>query len=311
MCRLAIASWARAAALVAALCVAGCRDDEPKPTPEAPEAPATPPATQPTAQTSAESLTYLDVFEQSANGLPTTRPLDVPLPLSEAAAVELHQPVIVDSRGVLWITDPGGTSVDDIVSDPDAWRESDLVVQEHVTYARTTRRGSETYVEAVTIDGSQAGWHHATGSAPFDIKTAAWDRAFLWSDAIVVPTDSGISVVRLLDVPEDAQQYWRRYGDSAPEARPDGDGRVHISNTIATADDWLILPAGERLLAWSAQAGQVETFDGETWSALPEEAGWTSEALHFVTYVDGSVAQITPDGIVKSSAARPAAGLDG
>ncbi len=274
----------------------GCEEPEP---PVLPEPPPTPPATQPTtvpATQPAGPATYMDAVREVLPELPTEALLDEPLPLANAAVATLHRPVLIDAVGCLWVTHPDGRSLSDIATDADAWIATEFVVDAQVLYTRNVRRGDERFVEAITTDSNGYRWHHATGSAAFAIGVEPdFSRAVPSGDSVVVPTDAGATVIELVDEPEDVKQYRRRFGQEASSQRPDADGRVIVMNW--SADDTgqtQLLPAADGVLAWRTGAA-VAYFDGSAWQPLAEADGWSSDAVHFVPYGDGSVLQIEAD----------------
>src|SRR5690242_18160213 len=78
---------------------------ESKPPPMMPStAPATQAAVNPTSAPLPPPKEYMDVVLRTYPKMPTTQPLGVPLEMSDAAHLILHDPIYVCSRQDLWIT---------------------------------------------------------------------------------------------------------------------------------------------------------------------------------------------------------------
>ncbi|MEM1013508.1 MAG: hypothetical protein AAGI46_14965, partial [Planctomycetota bacterium] len=283
--------------MLSVMLVVGC-DRDPKPVviePTEPEAPTTQPATRPAEVEPTPIVVYHDLLLEAEPDLPTTRPADVPLPTTDAAAVVLTSPHLVDSRGVLWLSHPNGQPIDDVARDPEAWRESEFVTDQRARTTRVAFRGEDRFLEVLTANNGRVTWHHATGAAEAELSAARWDDAIGWKDALAVPTEDGVALLRLVDVPDDPKRYERRYGGLPIDQRPDPDGTIEVLATPPTpADDWRLMPAGDAIIAWSGTADSVQLFKDGTWQSAGDD--WSADALHFVPYVDGSVLQVMPDG---------------
>lgn len=86
-----------------------------QPTPAAePAAPTPPPASEPAPPLT--DLLGIVLYEQP--NYPTTQPLDLPADLPDAARIELSSPAYLDGVGNLWITNPNGQPIADVLARP-------------------------------------------------------------------------------------------------------------------------------------------------------------------------------------------------
>ncbi len=126
----------------------------PRPLPPTPPTrPATVPVTRVAVPRPRVLREFIDLVRLRYPDMPTTRPLEVVLDLSEAGHVLVEHPVLMDPSGTLWITHPDGRSAQEVIENPGA-------------------------VNIVTCPVSFAHWHRDA-------------RSGHWKVSLVVPTRRG------------------------------------------------------------------------------------------------------------------------
>lgn len=280
----------------------------PKPVAPVVIAPATAPATLPTSAPAptppGKPKNFLDVVRLQYPDFPTTQPLVIPLTRSEAAKLIIHDPLYVDANGELWITrsdaEPTST-VFKIVNE-----QSTHVTRENVVYVHRWLDASNTWWPQLICRKEDGSFEIVTRNGRQDIPgkyNYDWAHAYSWNEAIVVPTDRGVSVIR-------------------PDRRP-----MELYHEFVAADQYdpakfsrpLSMLDWRGMIAWmpwengkTGSRGAARLID-EKWTALNAEAKWPEKLLHLVPLLDGSIIQIVVDDQEKASvnlATLDAANLD-
>ncbi len=187
-------------AFVTALGMAVMLWDKPSPSPDPEPSPA--PATQPVEVADItppppSPTTLLDVIRLAHPRFPTTQPLDFPVKFAESAKLVLDLPLYIDPRGDLWITHPDAGPLAQTLSQ--AGYEQTHVVAERVAYVRWLADTWGTVRPHVITAAPDGGFIHI---APSGVRSRLprddylWTYAMDWQDAVVVPTPSGVSVLR-------------------------------------------------------------------------------------------------------------------
>jgi len=244
-----------------------------------------PPASQPTSRPE-PPRTVLDVVRRTVPDFPTTQPLGVPVELSEAARLIFPHPVYLSAapRLDVWLTHPDAPAVDDVLrSTPDLARQQTFVTRErvlHVHWLNTSAsdeepspvvvvRAPDGSIELVDKSGRRA--------APLSASRAyAWQRAVWFDNAMVLPFDTGVSVVRFMPEPVETSVDLPGKGGA-----------------------FTVIDAGGGLLAWTsdvntpAGVSAVARYVTGAWTMLDPVDGWSSCPLQLVPLLDGSVLQIS------------------
>lgn len=254
----------------------------------APTVPATtqsapaPPATLPAAPK--PPRTYIDVVLRAHPGFPTTQPLPIPLNLAESARLVFDDPIYLDPIGQLWITRTDAEPTSSVLKS--ATTQPTHVIRERVAFVHRwpdVRGIWQPYL--VVADGEtggyalvQAGGRQPLGSA----HRYDWSRAFSWNDVIVVPTETGVSIIRPDRRPLELHHEFK-LGAKGPKSPPQ------------MLLDW------RGLIAWmpwepgrNGSNGAMR-FVNDAWIDLDKSRGWPQRLLQLVPLLDGSVIQIHVD----------------
>jgi hypothetical protein len=236
------------------------------------------PATRLAATAPAPPPTYIDVIRAANPAVPATQPLGVPLDLSEAAHLIVHDPVYLDGSGMLWITQANASPVAAALAHPQDPPEH--VVRDRVVFVHWWLDDDGEWRSAVVTAGTGGGFVFvtATDQTPLPVsRHYHWAAAYSWQNRIVVPADQGVSVFDC--VPKLVEHY---------HALP---GLAGNGNPAVTVLD------SRGVLAWSpwengrpGSAGASRFVDG-SWSDL---AGglWSTRPIQLNPLLDGSVLQI-------------------
>jgi hypothetical protein len=290
-----------------AVLMAGCDGDDPAPPPAGPPAtrPAPPSAAEP--DPASRPLATLDDLirrDFPDYGKADRRPS--PAPFDEAGRFAIDTPVHLDANGNLWITDPRGRPVAEIISDPATADLQTFVVDQPVRFVWWRAGPGGPTPEVITDDEGGLVWHHALGSVPLPDLGYRFDSAFVWDEAIVTPVSDGIALLRPALRVEDVAQFLRRFADVPPERRPDASGTVDVEHLVMPGAD-RVRPEtradGVGLIAWVPwdEANQLPGGDGVyrfadgTWSKLDADDGWGDRPVHLMPLADGSVLQLALD----------------
>ena len=241
---------------------------------------------------------YWDVVLATYPKLPATQPLDSPLSLDQAARIVLDDPVNLSPRGDLWITRPDAPPAEAVLKA--AVKQQDeqltLTLRDEVAYVHWRPRPDGTWTfemvcrkpgggyEVVTADGSRR------RTIPWS-RNYRWDRAQEWNDDVIVPTDTGVSIMRF--TPEMREHYFDLVNGSAggaaegnPAEKPGKYGEPQV------LFDW------EGIMAWMPwDAGKTggrgaARYVNEAWTPLGPDQGWPARLLQLLPQPDGSVLQV-------------------
>ncbi len=253
----------------------------------------TAPATQSLAQ--APPRTYGEVLKAAYPQLATTQPMGVPLNVyTEAAHFVLTDPVYVCSRLDLWITRPDaepGESMLEQAIDEQTHLVRDLIAFVH--WAPDDRGKWRPRIIAKRDDGgfeiiSPAGRIPITGNHPY-----IWRRAMSWGNAIVVPTESGVSILTPGEKIEEVHHAFTPPNEpsSEPSSEPSNDplAEPQVTFDFNGIIAWMPWDDGRR-----GSSGAVRFADGK-FSPLGPGEGWPEKLVHVVPLLDGSVLQIIRD----------------
>lgn len=231
--------------------------------------------------------TYLELARSLYPSITQQELLTVPLDLSEAAHIRLDDPVFVCGRGDLWITRADAPETSTVLSK--SYDEQTHLVRERIEFVwwRDDGQGNwSAWIVAKTLTGYEwIGGNKSRLAMPTD-EVLDWRRTILWGDdALVVPTNRGVAIVRIKPTPSvDAVTLLE------PDAKP---GPLNQPQ---------LLTDGQGVLAWvpaDADGRAIGTrvarhIDGK-WTTL--DAGeWPNNVVHVVPLVDGSVLRLIANG---------------
>lgn len=243
-------------------------------------------------------LTYMSVVRAAYPSLPTTQPLAAPLDLSQAARFVLKDPIYLSRmRGDLWITRPDAPPANQVLRDaldPNAPDPQTHVLRERVVYVHWMPTDAGNWVPYLICRTGPQEYEEIwpAGRKPLPSRPYRWEHAFSWNQDVVVPSSTGVSVLRLgSDIKE---SYHDLIGDGAAATRP-----ADIGQPRALLD-W------QGLLAWipweKGQLGSrgVARYVEGKWTDLGPQQGWPEKIVHLVPLRDGSVFQFVSmdDGAV-------------
>jgi hypothetical protein len=258
----------------------------PSPTVVATTQAATRPATRPALTTApAKVSTYVDAVRTENPQVPATQPLALPVDLSDAAHLIVHDPVYLDPLGHLWIAQADAQPTVDALrtpSDPPEHVLSDVPVFVHWWINADGDWAAAVITRNHSTDG---GYDVVTlrDRVPLDVDRAfQWQRAFSWDGKFVVPSDGGMSVFEMTGPSRFTEHYHALPGltPGAPASPP-----------LAVLD-------AKGVLAWSpwergksGSRGVSRYVDG-TWTDLSSDT-WPEKLIQLIPLLDGSVLQIT------------------
>ncbi|HQY88351.1 MAG TPA: hypothetical protein PK402_06815, partial [Tepidisphaeraceae bacterium] len=290
--------WIITMSIVAVCALTGC----PKPEPEKPAtapttstgtttAPTTTPATQ-AIKPPLESL--LDVVRAHDPEFPSTQPTTMPVDYMIAAHHVIEEPIYLCARGDLWLTSSEGVSAEQLMLT--AFKTQTHVTTDRVRFVRwfhsgdarlrnlianfiVEREGQEFFVGLLERYAKPAEPIALDGKIRRD-----WSRAWMWNDAIVVPTDRGISVIRIVN---ESERKLRLDERSIDLTEPMPGSETHV----------IFAPVG--LLAWSSHAdsdrmSRVAKFENDEWTIvagddIAQRGSWPKSIDQVLPMLDGTV----------------------
>ncbi len=226
--------------------------------------------------------TWGDVVFAALPQLPTTQPLGIPVDPADAAHVILSDPIYVCSRLDLWITRSDAEETDAVLAAaPD---EQTHLTRERVLYVHWAPddrgrwqpqlicRDENGQTQLVT----RAARRPVPGKHPY-----LWHRAMSWNDRIIVPTETGISILTPGKEFAEAHHEFARPESAAAPSEP------QVSFDAQGLICWMPWDTGR-----SGSTGAVRFADG-AFSPMGSAEGWPERLVHVVPLLDGSVLQIT------------------
>jgi hypothetical protein len=255
--------------------------------PQKPQLNLNPPTTAPTTRPIApkpKPQDFMDVIRLHDPDFPTTQPLAIPLSLAEAAKIVIPDPIYLDSVGELWITRSDADSTTKVLAT--ANDRSTHVTRENVEFVHRWPDEKGVWQPQLICRSSSGNYEIVTQTSRQDIPPTDhvfdWSRAFSWNDAIVVPSDRGISILR----PDRRPMEIYHQFIAANQFDPNKFSRVQALL------DW------RGLLAWMpwendkiGSRGAARFLD-DKWITLDATANWPEKLLHLVPLLDGSVLQL-------------------
>ncbi|HEV7301657.1 MAG TPA: HEAT repeat domain-containing protein [Tepidisphaeraceae bacterium] len=199
--------------------------------------------------------------------------------------MQLPHSAYICGRGDLWITHPDAPETPAVLQK--AYDQQTHLVRETIEFI-WWRRDDDGRFNPWIATRTAAGYEWITPTKRLPMPTDAtldWRRAIFWTDdAIIVPTATGVAIVRMTPEPVvEAITLLAPSAETTPLQRPQ----------FATD--------GQGVLAWVPASGDVAPgtgvaryIDGK-WSMLDESA-WPASVVQLVPLIDGSVLRITTDG---------------
>jgi hypothetical protein len=236
------------------------------------------------ATTKPTALTYVDVVRRANPLIPATQPLALPVVLTDAAHIVLHEPVYLDPLGHLWITRADAKPTNESLRAPADPPEH--VIREVPVYIHWwVDDNGEWQAAVVTHKPGGGGYEFITHREPIEVdieRAFRWEQAFSWDGKIIVPADQGISV---FDVqPNQVREHYHALPGMPPA------GTVGVTTPLAVLDT-------KGVLAWApwdnghtGSRGASRFIDGN-WSDLTTEQ-WAAKLVQLIPLLDGSILQI-------------------
>ncbi|CAN5456062.1 hypothetical protein BH09PLA1_BH09PLA1_14720 [soil metagenome] len=335
-----LASGVLALGIAAGAIFLGRSKSDPSPPPNQPAtAPASMPVT-PVTQPKPAPISYMELVRAVHPNFPTTQPLELPLAsLGDTARIRFDNPIHLDTAGQLWVTRSDSPTVSTLLQQAVAraeqkkksasrrlkpasqptepeYDEQTHLTRDRVVFAYLTFNEMGEPQQQVVIRKREGGFELVNLDGRIDLGTPGrkycWDRA-RWvprdrDSAIVVPTDSGISIFRPQARPIELFQEMAnspaadRFAVATSPATTTPATQPTTSPRIAPANappQFLLDPRG--LLAWippdngkPGSSGAYRFVDGK-WQHLDESKDWPLQIVHLVPLLDGSVLQIVTD----------------
>ncbi|HZL36722.1 MAG TPA: hypothetical protein VFC78_15490, partial [Tepidisphaeraceae bacterium] len=273
-------------------------------------APAKParPATRAAAAKPKFSRAYMDVIRAAYPGFPATQPLGVPLELSQAAHILLHDQVYLSGlpSPQMWITRADAAPTGQVLkeaADPNADCDVQLV-RERVAYVHWMPDDSgewPPYLVCRTTDGRYEVISAAQGRRPLPkARDYRWEKAVSWNEKVIVPSARGVSIFRFSpEVSESYRELAPPFGPSSRPAAPLAEPCFVLDNQGVVA--WMPWENGKT--GGRGAARYIEAVGDDpatrpafgTWTDLAPEAGWPARILHLVPLRDGTVLLMAVD----------------
>ncbi|WP_428936994.1 hypothetical protein [Fontivita pretiosa] len=256
------------------------------PTALSPTSPGTAPATHPASAPAPppKPTQYLDVVRLHYPDYPTTQPLMVRLSMKEAARFVIPEPIYLDNLLQLWITRPDAEPTHTVLNS--AAEKLDHVTRERVVYVHRWPDEQGTWQPQLVVrKPSGEGFELVSRAGRQEIgNTYAyhWHRAFSWNDAIVVPSDRGVSILRPDRRPMELYHEFVPADQFDPGSYAQPQTLLDWRGMVA----WMPWEQGRR-----GSDGAVRFVDGQ-WVRLDPASGWPRKLLHLVPMLDGSLLQL-------------------
>ena len=219
----------------------------------------------------------LDVLRLRDPDYPTTRPLDWPVEVADAARIETDLPLRIDSIGRLWIAHPKGRTITELLKSPPG--NPTRVADRLPLFAD----GSNVIAVA---DGGVVALMEADGTRPIAGAAAEWNwaAAATLGDDLLVPADTGVMRIDLehLTTLPIAKLFDAPANDTLPRAR----------NAV------VIYSTGERAYAWApfendrGGSDRVMVFVADRTTPPAEVTGLVSRLIQLTPLADGTLLSI-------------------
>jgi hypothetical protein len=274
------------------------------------------PQTQPTTTTRPAPLpaetpvekTYMDVIRAEFPSLPTTQPLAAPLDLSQAARMILRDPLYLSkSRGDLWITRSDAPPIKQLLHeliDPTIQDSQSHVLPERVAYVHWMPSESGPWIPYLVCrnekgTGYEVVWAKDRKALPVQ-REFDWDRAFSWNENVVMPSRTGVSILR----------FGPNMKESFQQLVPDSTANAGQPQALLDWQGLLVWAPWER--GATGSNGAFRYVDGK-WRPLGPEQGWPRKLAYLVPLHDGTVFQFvqgTDDAITVQTTSLDQAAVD-
>ncbi|MDB5331636.1 MAG: hypothetical protein JWP03_2787 [Phycisphaerales bacterium] len=237
----------------------------------------------------------LDIVRAAYPDFPTTQPLAVPLDISQAAHLVLHEPVYLSGipRQELWITRPDAAPTERVLKDAvDDKQDVDAhVLRERVVFVHWMPDNVgiwPPYMVCAKPDGSYEVVSTAFGRRLLPARRDYhWEHALAWNEKVVVPSASGVSVFRFAP---DVSESYHELASPAPAAGIGPGRKLAEPRVLLDAEGLTAWIPWENGLIGSRGAGHyVDAKEGGKWTDLSPDSGWPEKILHLVPLLDGTV----------------------
>lgn len=246
--------------------------------------------------------TLLDIVREKHPRFPTTQPLDFPVKFAESARLKLDLPLYIDPRGDLWITHPNADPISKAMTS--AATQQTHIVPVPVAYVRWLADSVGTVRPWVVTrtDGTTGGFEViGPGGArrPLPRADYLWLHAMDWQDATLVPTPTGVSVLRFQGELREqhfdflAGGYLDRTPLPSPATQPTADAIDHpIPQLVEDTRGILAFIPWDGHHPGSTRIARY--IDGE-WQLIPAESEG-EQVVHLIPLLDGSLIRLVRAG---------------
>jgi hypothetical protein len=245
----------------------------PSPTP-----PPAPPAPKP-------ATSYLQVVRTAYPDFPATQPLDFPLDLPQAAHLVVHDPVYLSTppRTDLWITREDAEPTEKVLKDAmDPSQDLQVhVTRERVSFVHWVPTESGSWIPYLICPDSGGEFEAVStkGRQPLPRKNYRWNHAMSWNGSIIVPCQSGVSILRLQPkISESYHELAPQGSNGAGENLSEPQVLLDLKGVLA----WLPWEQGK-----TGGRGAARYVD-DKWVDLDPDQGIPEKLLHLVPLNDGN-----------------------
>ena len=228
--------------------------------------------------------TYGELLKVVYPQIATTQPLGISLDLSDAAHIVLTDPVHVCSRLDLWITRSDAEPLEKIL--PKANDEQTHMTRDAVVFVHWAPDERNKWHPRPVCRRDDGSFELVSPTSRTPIPTTQpylWHRAFSWGQKIVVPTESGISLLTPGEKITELHHAFTR-GPTTQPSDPPAEPQVTFDAQGIIA--WMPWDAGK-----AGSVGAVRFTEGK-FSPLGSAEGWPERLVHVVPLLDGSVLQV-------------------
>ncbi|HTL28941.1 MAG TPA: hypothetical protein VL282_06970 [Tepidisphaeraceae bacterium] len=228
---------------------------------------------------------YMDIVLRTYPKMPTTEPLGIPLDMSDAAHLVLHDPIYICSRQDIWITHPDAPPIGTTLRR--ANDEQTHVVGEKLLFVHWSATESGQWAASLIVRSPEGELQWVSSARRTTIPSAAyrWDRALSWNDQIIVPTDTGVTILNRDGTSNGIELM--KTAASAPATTQSADAPVAMTMFDTRG-----------LIAWipwdngkTGGKGAARFVDGK-WTKLDSSSGWPEKLIHLIPLLDGSIIRI-------------------
>ena len=246
-----------------------------------PAAASNPPASPVRPIRAARVQAYGDLIH-SLSGFENVSLSDTRLPLNQLARIKFPYHAIVCSRGDLWVSHPESHDIRVIM--PTVLQRQFHVSRQRVYFVHWERHGSTSFARPIFRDNDGSLRILTDPSTSNTVVLGRtdyhWDKAIDTDDAVIVPCDHGVAMIRPASAPMETYRGLNANSVVLPRIARMASG--FIAWDPATRPD--------------AQGGNTVRFTGLRFDEDFDKGEWAGPFVHLIPFADGSILQIRPTG---------------